>query len=81
MSDRLRNIFTQDIAAQRQRQTGFAFPPLAKIDNLLKTRMRIGQLSFVNDQTRIGAPVFHGVENLIELNDNVFEIPQIKLQR
>src|SRR5205823_13552410 len=44
-----RNVFTHDISTKRQWQAGFAFPPLAKIDNLFKTGLLICELSFVND--------------------------------
>src|SRR4029077_15486693 len=44
-----RNIFAHNIATKRQRQAGFALPPLAKIDNLLKTGLRISELPLVND--------------------------------
>ena len=35
----------------------------------------------MNDQTRIGTPGFHCLENLIKWHDDVFEVAEIKLQR
>src|SRR5262249_30669956 len=44
-----RDIFADHIGTKRQRQAGFALPPLSEIHNLLKTGLRVGQLPFVYD--------------------------------
>src|SRR6266496_3766096 len=75
------NILAQNIAAERKRQARFAFPPFAKIDNFLKTRPLVGELPFVNDQTRIGAPAVYRVKDLIERYHNVIKFSGKKLQR
>ena len=74
-----RNVFTHDISTKRQWQAGFAFPPLAKIDNLFKTGLLICQLSFVNDQTRVSLSGFYGVENSIKGNYDEIEFAKKEL--
>src|SRR5438046_2581170 len=76
-----RDISSNDITAERQRQSGFALPPLAKIDNFSKTRASIGELTLVDDQTGLGPAVVHGVKNLIERHNYVLEFSKIELQR
>ncbi len=49
----VRDVFAEHIAAKRKRQTCFTLPPFAKIDQFLKTRARISELAFVNDQTGV----------------------------
>ena len=76
----MRDIFAQHISTERQRQSGFAFPPFAKIDNLRKTEARVSELPFVNDETGTRLVIFDGVEDLIKRDDDVLEIAEIKLQ-
>src|SRR6266487_3402391 len=75
------NILAQNIATERERQARFAFPPFPEIDNFLKTRPLVGELPFVNNQTRIGAPAFYRVKDLIERHDSVVNLSSKKLQR
>ena len=76
----VRDVFAEHIAAKRKRQACCTLPPFAKIDQFLKTRARISELAFVNDQTGVGAPVFYRLENLIKRHDDVLEIVEINFQ-
>ena len=76
-----RNIFAHYIATKGQRQASFALPPLSEINHLLKTGLHVGELSLVNDQTRVSTTAFDCVKNLIERHDNVIKLPEEKLQR
>ena len=58
-----------------------ALPPFAKIDNLLKTRLRVRELALVNDETGVRTPGFYLVENLIERHNDMVEFAGKKLQR
>ena len=67
-----RNVLTQNIATQRQRQSGPFFPPFAQIDNFSETGTRIRELTFVNDEARMDwlPPIFacfHRVEHPVEI--------------
>src|SRR6266516_6352944 len=75
------NILAQNIATERELQARFAFPPVPEIDNFLKTRPLVGELPFVNNQTRIGAPAVYRVKDLIEWHNNVIKFSGKKLQR
>src|SRR6266550_4555565 len=44
-----RNILAHDISTKGEWQSGLLFPPLSKIDDFLKSRFLIGELSLVND--------------------------------
>src|SRR6266550_7091036 len=68
---RLWNILAHDISAKGQWQSGLLFPPLAKIDDFLKSRFLIGELSLVNDQPNVRSPGADRIENLVERHDNV----------
>ena len=57
------DIFAQHVSAKRKRQICLVLPPFAKIDNLLKTRLRVRELTFVNDETGVSTPGFYLVEN------------------
>ena len=50
-------------------------PPLAEIDDLLQALVRVGQLAFVNQQTRFDLAVPHLVLNLIERHHDVLDTP------
>src|SRR5919201_6271553 len=76
-----RDIFPHDVATEWKRQTRPLLPPRAEVDNLLKTGLRERELSFVNDQANVGAPVFERVENLIERHDHKVELSDKKLER
>ena len=75
-----RYIFTDNIAAQRKRQLGFTFPPFSKVDNFREAGSSIGQLTFMNDQSSLGAAVLECIEDLIERHDDVSELPEKKSQ-
>src|SRR5712691_11803810 len=77
---RMRDIFAQDISTERQRQSGFAFPPFAKIDNLGKTGARVSELPFMNDETGPRLVVSDSIEDLVKRDNDVLEIAEIKLQ-
>src|SRR6476660_3611838 len=75
------DIFAKNVSAQRQWQTSVPLPPFAEVDNLRESRSGISELAFVNDQARIGAAVFYGVEDLVERHDDVLKVSEIKSQR
>ena len=79
-ANRRRNIFAHDVAAERQWQAGFAFPPFAEIDDFLEAGPRVGELPLVNDKTGIGAAVFYRIEDCIKRNDREFEFAEKKLK-
>src|SRR5437879_3318374 len=81
MSNIRRDVFANNVSAERQWQSSFLFPPLAKIDNLLKTGLCVGQLAFMNNQARLRLSPVHGLEDLIKRSNDIFEIAEIKLQR
>src|SRR5206468_7929855 len=80
-TDRRRNILAHDISTKGQWQPGLLLPPLAKVDDFLKSRFLVGELSLVNDQPNVCLPCAHRVENLIEWHNDVIELPKKKLQR
>src|ERR1700730_8857797 len=78
---RRRDVLAQDITPERQGQTGLAFPPFTQIHYLGESRLAIGELALVNDQTRRGCPAFHCLEDLVERDNDVIESVEIELQR
>src|SRR5438128_5430432 len=68
MADRCRDIFAHHISTKRQWQASLSLPPFAEIEDLLKTRSRIGELSLVHDQTRVSAAAFDCTEHLVYWN-------------
>ncbi len=70
----LRQRTQQYVASQRQRHSKLVFPPLAHIQNAVKTNFVVRQLRFVNDESGIGRAVLHALQNLVEWNDHGFEI-------
>ena len=83
MVDHLRTeVAADDVAAERQRQSaGVVGPPLAEVDDLLQPFLGIRQLPLVNEQPRVGLALEHGLLNLVEGNDHVFEVGLVEPQR
>ena len=69
------------IASQRQRQAGHFLPPLAEIDNALQSRLVVGQLAFVNDQSSFELAFEHLRNDLVEGHDFGLDPGSEKLQR
>src|ERR1700722_2664433 len=68
-----RNIFTDHISAQRERKSGYRFPPKAKVKSQFKTLIGVGDLTFMNDESDVRLAGLHGVKNLVKWNrDNVY---------
>src|SRR5262249_15644259 len=78
-TDRRGNIHAHDISTKGHWQSGLLFPPLAKIDDFLKSRFLIGELSLVNDQSEVHSPGADRVENLIERHYNIIEFAEEEL--
>src|SRR5437868_8440987 len=76
-----RDVFAQNVSAQRQWQARLALPPFAEVDDLCESRALVGELALVNDQAGIGFAALHRVEDLVERNYDVLEITQVKLER
>ena len=76
-----RNVFSQNISAERQRQTRLALPPFAEVHDFREPCPGISELAFVNDKPRIRFAAFHRIEDLIERHDDVFEVTEVKLER
>src|SRR5437588_11519487 len=76
-----RDVFAQNVSAQRQWQARLALPPFAEVDDLCESRALVSELALVNDQARIGFTAFHGLEDLIERHDDVLEVTEIELKR
>ena len=62
----LAEIAPRDVDAERQRQARLEQPPLAEVDRLLEAERRVRQLSLVDQQARVCAPLEHLVEDLVE---------------
>ena len=56
-------------------------PPLAQVDDPMQTRLRIGQLAFVNDQSRFVLALEHLRDDLVEGHDLGFDPGGKELQR
>src|SRR5437588_2195755 len=76
-----RDVFAQNVSAQRQWQTGLALPPFAEVDDLCESRALVSELALVNDQAGVGFAALHRVEDLVERNHDVLEFTQVKLER
>src|SRR5262245_24000516 len=70
----LTEIALNDVAAQRQRQSGLLLPPFTKVDNLVKAHLAVRQLSFMDQQAGFVLAAVDIVENLIERHDVVFDL-------
>ena len=68
------------ISAEWERQSGLVLPPFPEIDNALESRILIGELAFMNDQTDIGLSLFHSVEDLVERHDHVLKRLEIQAE-
>jgi hypothetical protein len=67
-------IASDDVAAERQRQTARPLrPPLTEIHNLAEPVIRIRQLPLVNQQTRFDSSLDDRRLNLVERHDHVVE--------
>ena len=69
------------IASQGQRQTGHLSPPLAEIHNAVQSRLVVGQLAFVNDESGFVLAFEHLRNDLIEGNNFGFDAGSEQLQR
>src|SRR5437879_4858911 len=74
------NVPPNNIAPERQWQPGALFPPCSQIEHALHARLRVGQLAFMNDQSRVSCASCNRIENSIEWNDRMFEFAEVKLQ-
>ena len=75
-------IAADDVAAERQRQAaGPLGPPLAEIDDLLQPFVLVGQLPLVDQQARVRLAVEDRLLNLVERDDDVFEVRLVDAQR
>src|SRR5205814_10594859 len=55
--------------------------PFAKVYDFRKTGLRVGELSFVNDEAGISTTLSYRLKDFVEWHDDVFEFAEIKLQR
>src|SRR5437588_12884475 len=76
-----RDVFAQNVSAERQWQARLALPPFAEVDDLCESRALVSELALVNDQAGIGFAIAHGVENFVEGEDDGFEFTEIELKR
>ena len=58
----------------------FALPPFAEIEDLREAVARVGELAFVDDEARVGAPAVHGVEDFIERHDDDVASPRSPIE-
>src|SRR5687767_10450621 len=65
------DVFANDISDERERETGFGFPPCTEVENKLEAVTRVGELAFVDDQADVGVTVGDELEDFIERNDGV----------
>ena len=59
-----------DVDPEGQRQPRLAFPGLTQVEHLPEPERRVGDLSLVDQEPKVCAPVEHGVGNLVELDDD-----------
>lgn len=67
-------ISPDHIASQWQRQFRRLHPPLSQVQNLVQTINSIGQLSLMNDQSRINFSALNRGNDLIKRNDLVLKV-------
>src|SRR5206468_10461497 len=61
------DVATHDVDAERKWQPGLRRPPLTEIEGLREAFRRIRELSLVNQQSGLAAPVAHLLEDLLEV--------------
>ena len=75
--DGSRNIPADHVATEGQGQVRCALPPFPQIGYAFQTGVRVGELSFVNDEASVRAALVHRIENPIEWHDDVFELAKV----
>src|ERR1044071_5964248 len=55
-------------------------PPLAQVEDFAQTVILVKELSLMNEQTGINSFFNHGLNDLIEWNDFVFEVRRVNAQ-
>src|SRR5262249_28908590 len=77
----LAEVALDDVAAERQRQAGFFQPPLAKIEDLVKSYFPVCELALMNEKTGVIIALLNFVENPVEWHDLVFDLRFEEAQR
>ena len=65
-----------DVHPERQRQTGLEQPPLAQVEHLVQSVLLVGELALVDHETGVGAPRRDLVEDPVERQLAVGELPE-----
>src|SRR3989449_449892 len=68
---RVSQVAAHDVAAKWQRQAGLVVPPFAEIDPEVQPTIGIGELTLVNEDSRLRATRRHVLLDLIERHDDV----------
>src|SRR5881296_3247820 len=78
---RVSQVATHDIAAERQRQARLVVPPFAEIDPEVQPAVRVRQLALVDEEPRVRPTRRHVLLDLIERHDDVARRRLIQLER
>src|SRR3982751_3744988 len=76
-----RHVLANDVAAEWKRQAGFLQPPCAHVGDEVKAFVLVGELAFVDQQTRIDIAALHRLLDLIERDDYGREIRLVEPER
>jgi len=77
----LAQVTADHVAAEWKRQSaGFRRPPLAQVDDAVQSGIAVGQLAFVNDETRIRVARSDVLDDPVERHDFMLDIRTEQLQ-
>src|SRR5439155_8358637 len=70
----LTEIALDDVATERQRQSGLLLPPFTEVEHFMKSHLTVRQLAFMDQHAGFVFAALHVFENLIERHDVVLDL-------